>query len=140
MAAGDPELYKLKNVKGTGLLGDGFDVMKILYQRDPDIIPDEELDDISTALPLTKTSFCRHRGCSAANRSALSGWTPGGRTSSRPGRLAFNLTPAKAATRPAFFLNRSGRNPLFVTEPEMSLIKGFFEHTIITPLPKSNGF
>ncbi|MCB0316402.1 MAG: hypothetical protein KDH84_24640, partial [Calditrichaeota bacterium] len=54
MAAGEEEMFLLKNVKGTGLLGDGFDVMRILYQRDPDVIPDAELDDVSTALPLDK--------------------------------------------------------------------------------------
>ncbi|HFE63699.1 MAG TPA: hypothetical protein ENK14_04685, partial [Caldithrix sp.] len=54
MAGGDPHMFYLKNVKSTGLLGDGFDVMKILYQRDPDVIPDRELDTVRTAVPLDK--------------------------------------------------------------------------------------
>ena len=127
MAAGDPELYKLKNVKGTGLLGDGFDVMKILYQRDPDIIPDEELDVISTALPLDKNLILQ------------APWMLGGKSVGSIGldtwrahviatrALGIQFDTGEGGYPTSFFLNRKGE-PLFVTEPEMSLIKGFFEH------------
>ena len=54
MAAADPEMLDFNKLHKTGLLGDGFDVMKILYNKDPMEVSEEELDEVRTALPLDK--------------------------------------------------------------------------------------
>lgn len=53
MAAGDPNTFFLNKVKSNGNLGDGFDAIGICFKRDPDSIPEEELEEISTALQLS---------------------------------------------------------------------------------------
>ncbi len=52
MAAGDQETLLLKKTESAGNLGDGFDVIGIRFNRDPDEIPEERLDEVSTALQL----------------------------------------------------------------------------------------
>ena len=54
MAAGDLSMLNLNHVKSTGLLGDGFDVMKILYNKEPMDIPESELEKVKTSIPLDK--------------------------------------------------------------------------------------
>jgi glutamate synthase domain-containing protein 2/FAD/FMN-containing dehydrogenase/glutamate synthase domain-containing protein 3/ferredoxin len=53
MAGGDGETFFLKNTEPCGKLGDGFDAMKIRFIQDPDDIPEERVDEVSTALQLT---------------------------------------------------------------------------------------
>ena len=53
MAGGDRETLLLKNTESCGKLGDGFDAMKIRFDQEPDAIPEERLEDVSTALQLT---------------------------------------------------------------------------------------
>ncbi len=127
MAAGDPQMFYLKNVKGTGLLGDGFDVMKILYQRDPDIIPESELDQVSTALPLDKDLILQAPwmlGGKSVGSIGLDTWRAHVITARA---LGIQYDTGEGGYPTCFFLNRKGE-PLFFTEPEMQLIKGFFHH------------
>ncbi len=127
MAAGDPEMFQLKNVKGTGLLGDGFDVMKILYQRDPDIIPEEELDQVSTALPLDKDLILQAPwmlGGKSVGSIGLDTWRSHVIASRE---LGIQYDTGEGGYPTSFFLNSKGE-PIFFTEPEMSQIKRFFEH------------
>jgi glutamate synthase domain-containing protein 2/FAD/FMN-containing dehydrogenase/glutamate synthase domain-containing protein 3/ferredoxin/glutamate synthase domain-containing protein 1 len=53
MAGGDRETLLLKNTEPCGNLGDGFDSMRIRFNQDPDDIPEERLENVSTALQLT---------------------------------------------------------------------------------------
>ncbi|HQU71292.1 MAG TPA: glutamate synthase-related protein, partial [Calditrichia bacterium] len=127
MAAGDPNTFMLKNVKSTGLLGDGFDVMKILYQRDPDIIPDEELNDINTALPLDKGLVLKAPwmfGGKSVGSIGLDTWRAHVIASRA---LGIQFDTGEGGYPTCFFLNRKGE-PIFFTEPEMQLIKGEFHH------------
>lgn len=127
MAAGDPDMRYLKNVKATGLLGDGFDVMKILYQRDPDNIPDAELDHISTALPLDKNLVLQAPwmfGGKSVGSIGLDTWRSHVIASRN---LGIQFDTGEGGYPTAFFLNRKGE-PIFFTEPDMQLIKGFFTH------------
>ena len=127
MAAGEEEMFLLKNVKGTGLLGDGFDVMRILYQRDPDVIPDAELDDVSTALPLDKDLILQ------------APWMFGGKSVGSIGldtwrahviaarELGVQYDTGEGGYPTCFFLNRKGE-PVFFDEPQMQRIKPYFTH------------
>ncbi|NIR50627.1 hypothetical protein GWN15_19945, partial [candidate division KSB1 bacterium] len=112
MAAGDANMQFLKNVKATGLLGDGFDVMKILYQQDPDMIPEKELEDIQTAVYLDKDLVLR------------APWTFGGKSVGSIGldtwrshvlaarELGIQYDTGEGGYPTSFFLNRKGE-PIF---------------------------
>lgn len=52
MASGDPASLLLANAPERGNLGDGFDVMRLNFREDPDRIPEERLQDVSTSLQL----------------------------------------------------------------------------------------
>ncbi|OGB67426.1 MAG: hypothetical protein A2Y94_10370, partial [Caldithrix sp. RBG_13_44_9] len=127
MAQGNPDTFYLKNVKSTGLLGDGFDVMKILYQRDPDLIPLQELDKVQTATLLDKDLILQ------------APWMLGGKSVGSIGldtwlahviaarELGIQYDTGEGGYPTCFFLNRKGE-PIFFTEPEIQLIKPFFQH------------
>ncbi|NIR48935.1 MAG: hypothetical protein GWN61_09095, partial [candidate division Zixibacteria bacterium] len=127
MAAGDEKMAYLKHVKSTGLLGDGLDVMKILYQRDPDIIPEEELSHISTTLPLDKDLILRAPwmfGGKSVGSIGLDSW----RAHVIAAReLGIQYDTGEGGYPTSFFLNRKGE-PIFFTEPEIQAIKGYFNH------------
>jgi hypothetical protein len=127
MAAGDDQMLFLKNVGGTGLLGDGFDVMKILYQRDPDIIPEAELNQISTALPLDKGLILQAPwmfGGKSVGSIGLDSWRAHVIASRE---LGIQYDTGEGGYPTSFFLNRKGE-PIFFTEPDIQLIKSYFEH------------
>ncbi len=127
MAGGDLRMLQLRNVKSTGLLGDGFDVMKILYQRDPDRIPESELDTIQTAVMLDKDLILRAPwmfGGKSVGSIGLDSW----RAHVIAAReLGIQFDTGEGGYPTSFFLNRKGE-PIFFTEPEMTTIKGFFTH------------
>ena len=127
MAAGDLEMTKLANVRATGLLGDGLDVMKILYRRDPDNIPSAELNKVSTALRLR------------SNLVLGAPWMFGGKSVGSVGldtwrshvvaarALGIQYDTGEGGYPTSFFLNRKGE-PIFFSEPEIQAIRGWFEH------------
>ena len=55
MAGGDQKTLLLRHTEEIGKLGDGFDSIGVKFQRDPDSLPEEELDGVSTALRLSQT-------------------------------------------------------------------------------------
>lgn len=125
MATGDPAMLDLRRVKATGALGDGFDVMRILYNKDPMDIPEEELEHIHTALRLDKDLI-------------LSGpWMFGGKSVGSIGLdtwrahvmacrvLGTQCDTGEGGYPTSFFLNTKGE-PIFFTENEVQAIKPFF--------------
>ncbi|NOX37835.1 MAG: FAD-binding protein [Calditrichaeota bacterium] len=127
MAAGDLQMAELRNVKGTGLLGDGFDVMKILYQRDPDRIPEEELDRVKTAVMLDKDLILRAPwmfGGKSVGSIGLDSW----RAHVIAAReLGIQYDTGEGGYPTCFFLNRKGE-PIFFTEPDIQVMKPYFQH------------
>ncbi|GAB4367906.1 MAG: hypothetical protein Kow0042_08790 [Calditrichia bacterium] len=127
MASGDPNTFYLRNVKSTGLLGDGFDVMKILYQRNPDVISENELDQIQTALPVDKDLILS------------APWMFGGKSVGSIGldtwlahviaarELGIQYDTGEGGYPTCFFLNRKGE-PIFFSEPDIQAIKNYFTH------------
>jgi FAD/FMN-containing dehydrogenase/ferredoxin len=53
MASGDRKTFFLAHAEERGNLGDGFDDIQVRFQEDPDRIPAERLDQVSTSLQLT---------------------------------------------------------------------------------------
>ncbi|NUM35480.1 MAG: alpha-hydroxy-acid oxidizing protein, partial [Candidatus Brocadiae bacterium] len=127
MASGDLSLLSLKNVKGTGLLGDGFDLMKILYKCDPDLIPEEDLNDIKTSVALDKGLMI------------LAPWMFGGKSVGSVGLdtwkahivashiLGIQCDTGEGGYPTCFFLNRKGE-PIFFQENDIQAMKPLFCH------------
>lgn len=125
MAAGDLSMLDLRNVEGTGLLGDGFDVMKILYNKDPMDVPDSELNNVKTALPLDKDLILE------------APWMFGGKSVGSIGldtwkahvfaaqKLGIQFDTGEGGYPTCFFLNSKGE-PIFFKEKEIQQIKPFF--------------
>jgi glutamate synthase domain-containing protein 2/FAD/FMN-containing dehydrogenase/ferredoxin/glutamate synthase domain-containing protein 3 len=53
MASGDPKTLLLSHAEECGNLGDGFDSIKVLFQENPDNLPSERLDEVSTSLQIS---------------------------------------------------------------------------------------
>ncbi|NWF91858.1 MAG: FAD-binding protein [Syntrophaceae bacterium] len=53
MASGDGEALLLGHTEERGHLGDGFDFIHIQFQQNPDTLPDEILDEVSTGLQIS---------------------------------------------------------------------------------------
>ena len=47
-----PRPFSSANVEERGNLGDGFDDIKVLFKDDPDALPEERLDEVSTGLQI----------------------------------------------------------------------------------------
>ncbi|MGH7492723.1 MAG: FAD-binding protein, partial [bacterium] len=127
MAAGDTAMLDLRNVKATGALGDGFDVMRILYNKDPMDVPEIELDNINTALRL-------HQDLIIAGPWMFGGKSVGsiGLDTWRAHVIACRLLGTQCDTGEggyptSFFLNTKGE-PIFFTENEIQEIKPCFDN------------
>ena len=53
MASGDRQALLLAHTEERGNLGDGFDAMNVRFQQNPDNIPGERLEEVSTALQIS---------------------------------------------------------------------------------------
>ena len=50
MASGNPETLLLGHTEERGNLGDGFDFIQVLFQHNPDTLPEDLIDHVSTGL------------------------------------------------------------------------------------------
>ncbi|UCE08040.1 MAG: hypothetical protein JSW07_08435, partial [bacterium] len=127
MAAGDLAMLEFGNVKSTGLLGDGFDVMKILYNKDPMDIPEIELTGIKTAIPVDKNLVLEAPwmfGGKSVGSIGLDTWKAHV-TAAR--ELGIQNDTGEGGYPTCFFLNSKGE-PIFFTENEIQLIKHLFQN------------
>jgi glutamate synthase domain-containing protein 2/glutamate synthase domain-containing protein 3/glutamate synthase domain-containing protein 1 len=53
MASGDRETLLLGHTEERGNLGDGFDFIHVQFQENPDTLPEERLDEVSTGLQIS---------------------------------------------------------------------------------------
>ncbi|MGD9487744.1 MAG: glutamate synthase-related protein [Calditrichaceae bacterium] len=125
MASGDLSMLDFRNVKPTGLLGDGFDVMKILYNKDPMDIPDSALNEVRTALSLDKDLVLE------------APWMFGGKSVGSIGldtwrahviaarELGIQYDTGEGGYPTSFFLNSKGE-PVFFSENVIQLIRPLF--------------
>jgi len=126
MAAGDPAMLDFKQIKPTGLLGDGFDVMKILYNKDPMDVSAEELNAVSTALPLDKDLVLAAPwmfGGKSVGSIGLDSW----RAHVVAAReLGIQFDTGEGGYPTFFFLNSRGE-PVFFSENEIQLLRPYFK-------------
>ncbi|OQX94429.1 hypothetical protein B6I21_09445, partial [candidate division KSB1 bacterium 4572_119] len=125
MASGDLAMLDFKNVKGTGLLGDGFDVMQILYNKDPMDISETELENVKTALPMDKGLVLKAPwmfGGKSVGSIGLDTWKAHVIASKE---LGIQFDTGEGGYPTCFFLNSKGE-PIFFTENEIQLMKPYF--------------
>ncbi|MCP5045761.1 MAG: FAD-binding protein, partial [bacterium] len=126
MAGGDPAMLDFNNIRATGLLGDGFDVMKILYNKDPMDVPESQLDQVVTALPLDKGLVLEAPwmfGGKSVGSIGLDSWKAQV-TAAR--RLGIQFDTGEGGYPTFFFLNSKGE-PIFFTDNQMKLLRPLFE-------------
>jgi len=125
MAAGDPAMLDFNNIKPTGLLGDGFDVMKVLYNKDPMDVSDDLLESVSTLLPLDKGLVLEAPwmfGGKSVGSIGLDSWRAQV-TASR--KLGIQVDTGEGGYPTGFFLNSKGE-PVFFTENQITLLRPLF--------------
>ncbi|MEE4310989.1 MAG: glutamate synthase-related protein [candidate division KSB1 bacterium] len=125
MAAGDPSMLDFRNAKGEGLLGDGFDVIRILYNKDPMDVTDEELNCVSAALPLDKDLTLQAPwmfGGKSVGSIGLDTWRAHVIASRK---LGIQYDTGEGGYPTCFFLNSNGE-PIFFTEDEIQILKPLF--------------
>lgn len=127
MAAADPHMLDFNNIRATGLLGDGFDVMKVLYNKDPMDVTSEQLDQVQTALPLDKGLVLEAPwmfGGKSVGSIGLDSWKAHV-TAVR--RLGIQMDTGEGGYPTAFFLNSQGE-PVFFTENQVQTMRPLFEN------------
>ncbi len=126
MGAGDLSMLDLNKVKQTGLLGDGFDVMKILYNKDPMDVEESELDEVQCALPLDKDLVLEAPwmfGGKSVGSIGLDSWRAHV-VAARELGIQYDTGEGGYPTR--MFLDSKGQ-PVFFNEEEIELIAPLFE-------------
>lgn len=127
MAAADPAMLDFNKIRATGLLGDGFDVMKVLYNKDPMDVTPGQLDQVQTALPLDKGLVLEAPwmfGGKSVGSIGLDSWKAHV-TAVR--RLGIQMDTGEGGYPTAFFLNSQGE-PVFFTENQVQLMRPLFEN------------
>ena len=126
MAAGDVSMLKFNNIQPTGLLGDGFDVMKILYVKDPVDVPEYQLNEVNTALPLDKGLVLKAPwmfGGKSVGSIGLDSWKAHVTAASQ---LGIQVDTGEGGYPTSFFLNSQGE-PIFFNENQIKLLRPLFE-------------
>ncbi|MGQ9647982.1 MAG: glutamate synthase-related protein, partial [Thermodesulfobacteriota bacterium] len=135
MASGDPETLVLSHAEERGNLGDGFDNIRVLFRDDPDAIPEERLDDVSTGLQLTPELRLRTPFMGAGMSVGSIG--PG---TWRARVLASRTLETQVDTGeggyPTIFILDSNWNPLELTDQQVALLSPFMEERKLIPLEK----
>ncbi len=127
MAAGDLQMLDFTKNMQTGLLGDGFDVMKILYNKDPMDVSERELDEVVTALPMDKGLILEAPwmfGGKSVGSIGLDTWRAHVVASRE---LGIQFDTGEGGYPTSIFLNPKGE-PVFFEENEIELIAPLFEN------------
>jgi len=127
MAAGDMQMLDFSKNIQTGLLGDGFDVMKILYNKDPMDVTDSELDEVVTAMPLDKDLVLEAPwmfGGKSVGSIGLDTWRAHVVASRE---LGIQFDTGEGGYPTSIFLDPKGE-PVFFEENEIELIAPLFEN------------
>ena len=133
MASGDPETLLLSRVEERGSLGDGFDNINVLFQCNPDRIPEKKLEEVSTSLRLSPELRLRAPFMGAGMSVGSIG--PG---TWRARVLASRILETQVDTGeggyPTIFILDSEWNPLDLTDQQVALLSPFMEERKLIPL------
>ncbi|HSR09873.1 MAG TPA: glutamate synthase-related protein, partial [Thermodesulfobacteriota bacterium] len=126
MAAGEKETFFLGKVAETGNLGDGFDRIRVRFPSDPDGIPAEELDGVSTSLRLSG-SLCLRTPFMGAGMSVGSIGPGTWRARVLASRALETQLDTGEGGYPTVFLLDKNWNPVDLADEQVLLLKPLME-------------
>ena len=133
MAAGDRKTLFLGYGENKGNLGDGFDAISLRFREDPDRIPEERLDGVSTAVRLspllqTKTPFM------GAGMSVGSIGPGTWRARVRATRALGTQLDTGEGGYPTIFILDSNWYPLDFNDEQVAILSHFLEERRLVPV------
>jgi glutamate synthase domain-containing protein 2/FAD/FMN-containing dehydrogenase/glutamate synthase domain-containing protein 3/ferredoxin len=133
MASGDRETLLLGHTEERGNLGDGFDFIHVRFQENPDTIPDQRLDEVSTGLQIS--SQLRLKAPFIGAGMSVGSIGPG---TWRARVLATRTLQTQMDTGeggyPTIFVLDSKWNPLDLTDQQVTLLGRFMEERKLIPV------
>jgi hypothetical protein len=133
MASGDRETLLLGHTEERGNLGDGFDFIHVQFQQNPDTLPEERLDEVSTGLQISPSLRLKAPFIGAGMSVGSIG--PG---TWRARVLATRALGTQMDTGeggyPTFFILDSKWNPLDLTDQQVALLGQLMEERKLLPL------
>jgi len=135
MASGDQETLLLSHTEERGNLGDGFDKINVLFHNNPDSIPEERLDEVSTGLRLSPELRVRTPFMGAGMSVGSIG--PGTwRARVLASRALGTQVDTGEGGYPTIFILDSKWNPLDLTDQQVALLSPLMEERKPIPLEK----
>jgi glutamate synthase domain-containing protein 2/FAD/FMN-containing dehydrogenase/ferredoxin len=136
MASGDRETLLLGHTEERGNLGDGFDFINVLFHENPDIIPEERLDEVSTGLQISPQLRLKAPFIGAGMSVGSIG--PG---TWRARVLATRALETQMDTGeggyPTIFILDSNWDPLDFTDQQVALLSHLMEERMLTPVEET---
>jgi glutamate synthase domain-containing protein 2/glutamate synthase domain-containing protein 3/glutamate synthase domain-containing protein 1 len=135
MASGDQETLLLSCTEERGNLGDGFDKINVLFQNNPDSIPQERLNEVSTGLRLSPELRVRTPFMGAGMSVGSIG--PGTwRARVLASRALGTQVDTGEGGYPTIFILDSKWNPLDLTDQQVALLSPLMEERKLIPVEK----
>ncbi len=133
MASGDPEALLFSHTEERGNLGDGFDNINVLFRHNPDLIPEERLDEVSTSLRLSPELRLRTPFMGAGMSVGSIG--PGTwRARVLGSRTLGTQVDTGEGGYPTIFILDSNWNPLDLTDQQVALLSPLMEERKLIPV------
>ena len=135
MAGGDQETLLLSRAEERGNLGDGFDSIDILFPQDPESIPVERLDEVTTSLQISPQLKLKSLFIGAGMSVGSIG--PGTwRARVVATRTLGTQLDTGEGGYPTIFILDSKWDPLDLTEQQVALLGRIMEERELIPLEK----
>jgi ferredoxin len=135
MAGGDQETLLLSRAEERGNLGDGFDSIDILFPQDPESIPVEKLDEVTTSLQISPQLKLKSLFIGAGMSVGSIG--PGTwRARVVATRTLGTQLDTGEGGYPTIFILDSKWDPLDLTEQQVALLGRIMEERELIPLEK----
>ncbi len=133
MASGNPKTLLLSQTEERGKLGDGFDDIRILFQEDPDRIPEPRLDGVSTSLQIAPQLKLKAPFIGAGMSVGSIG--PGTwRARVVASRILETQMDTGEGGYPTIFILDAKWNPLDFTDQQVSLLSRVMEERRLIPV------
>jgi len=133
MASGDQKTLLVSHAEEHGNLGDGFDNIRVLFQNNPDPIPEERLDEVSTGLRLSPELQLRTPFMGAGMSVGSIG--PGTwRARVLASRALVTQVDTGEGGYPTIFILDSRWNPLDLTDQQVALLSPLMQERKLIPL------
>jgi glutamate synthase domain-containing protein 2/FAD/FMN-containing dehydrogenase/glutamate synthase domain-containing protein 3/ferredoxin len=133
MASGDRETLLLSHTEERGNLGDGFDDINVRFQYNPDTLPDESLEKVSSGLQIS--SDLRLKAPFIGAGMSIGSIGPGTwRARVMATRVLGTQMDTGEGGYPTIFILDSKWNPLDLTDHQVTLLSKFMDERKLIPV------